>query len=78
MLDRPSYSVTVRLPTRTEYWHTEALPRPGATISYCGQSYFVVSCEQLNGSGYILTLAEPELEPEPDPGHAGGAQPLAA
>jgi hypothetical protein len=71
-VDRPSYAVTVRLPMRTEYWHTETLPRPGTTISYCGEPYLVVSCERLGRSNYVLRLAEPEAS------GAGTAQPLPA
>jgi hypothetical protein len=64
-MDRPSYTVTVRLPTRTEYWHTESLPRAGTTISYCGRQYLVVSCEQQRNAGYIARLAEPEVDASP-------------
>lgn len=71
-MDRPSYAVTVRLPTRTEFWHTETLPRPGTTISYCGREYHVVSCEQVPGSGYVLQLSELE------PGPSSGVEPLPA
>jgi hypothetical protein len=64
-MDRPSFAVTVRLPSRTEYWYTENLPQPGTTMSYCGGTYLVVSCEEVDGSGYVLRLAEPEPEPAP-------------
>jgi hypothetical protein len=56
--DRLSYAVTVRLPTRTEFWQTESLPRPGTTIAYCGHEYLVVSCDHLRGAGYVARFAE--------------------
>ena len=60
-MERSSHSVTVRMPTRTDYWQTAHLPRPGTTISYCGHTYLVVSCEERAAeTGYVVELAEAE------------------
>jgi hypothetical protein len=57
-LEQPTYAITVRLPSWTEYWQAASLPSAGGTISHCGRAYVVVSCEHLNGSAYVLQLAE--------------------
>ena len=59
-MERPTHSVTVRLPSHTEFWHTANLPEEGGTLTYRGRLYLVVSCDLLEDAGYVLSLAEME------------------
>lgn len=65
-----SYSLTVRFPSGTEFWHTEKLPEPGSTISHYGRQYLVVSCEQLSRDAFALRVAEHETSESTEPAFA--------
>lgn len=53
-----SYSLTVRFPSGTEFWHTEKPPDVGSTMSHYGRQYLILSCEQLSRHAFALRVAE--------------------
>jgi hypothetical protein len=57
-----SYSVTVRFPSATEYWHSENVPVAGTRLWHGRREYRVVSCEHLAENVVVVNVAEVEVE----------------
>jgi hypothetical protein len=62
-----TYSLTVRLPSGSDFWQSPHLPEVGETLVRSGDRYVVVSREQIATGVYSLhvTTREPASEAGP-------------
>jgi len=65
-----SYSLTVRFPSGTEFWHSERLPEVGGAISQYRREYLVVSCDQMPDGAFALNVADQETNGGIEPAFA--------
>lgn len=53
-------TLTVRLPSGSEYWFTDNVPAVGESLSHAGARYLVVSCENEGDDRFVVTLKAEE------------------